>query len=210
MPVYNINAKRLKAIVEAPKGALITVYTLQHPNAFKQALKIGYLTGRCDKSCHDLYESYTWMRQQMSERLTNFTGDYPVWCHLGVVQPKQNLFRIKARIPRERILLSNYRQWEEILNFWPVTENKEEYDALESLFPVGGFEFLKDVPELITDSWNKIFNIKYESIGREQDEEGYSWYRAGQVQACVDRIYISDIVDVTVKYGPDQFKQLGD
>lgn len=194
MPVYNINLDHLKKIVEAPPDQLITLYTLQHRDALKLGLERGYLSGL--KADEDFEEAYGWMRDQMRERIQNFSGEWPVWCHLGTVQATFSLIRIKARVPCKRILLSNYCQWEDVLNLWPIHDNyyDKEYQRLSKMIPLGGFLSVKDTPKEIQNTWLRVFDIKYKKTKH---------YNPQQVQACVDRIMITDIVEVCEKYNPN-------
>lgn len=195
MPVYRINEKRLNFIINAHPNKLITVYTLQHADALKLAVSRGYLTGDNDKHLKesDFVEQYDWMRDQMKTRIPDFSGDYPIWCHLGTISPTFTKVCIKARVPRKRILLSHYHRWEEVLNFWPLALDPESEDPNTDLIPLGGFPDIASVPDIVKDTWTRVFDL---------NQKTNKYHDASQVQACVDRIFTSEIVSVTTRYKP--------
>lgn len=165
---------------------LVRVYTWQHPKGWEAALERGHLTGShgSDEAYDgDMVKPYEWMRDQMAQRIEDFSGDLPVWAHLKNQNPRRietirNRVRIIAMIPRGRMLLSDLQTWDLPVNDGPICMDEAEYDA----FPED-----RDVRE----TWDRVFEI----VDRPWHDG--NWIKAPtDIQACIDRIALDEIVSV--------------
>jgi hypothetical protein len=168
-----------KNIFDAPPDNLVRVYSYQHVNAYEAAKETGFFTGNHPYRYEEYSDAYTWMRDQMSVRISDFSGEYPVWAYLKRPNlkadpiPKDELL-ITALVPRKRMLLSDYNKWHHPLNDWPIYKDQAEEDIR------------KDEPP--SNTWDRCFEIT---------NAPSEWWGAGNyVQACLDRIYLSEIVRV--------------
>lgn len=178
--------KREKIFNSDPES-LIRVYSRQHIDSLSVANKVGYFTGEHKFQDGDgWWESqYNWMRNQMSYHIPNFSGDLPIWAyisrplHKGWWKLRPEMIQITALIPRKRILLSDYELWHLPLNNGPICETEQEYDEW--------YDNKKENPET---TWYKCLNVL-------RDDKTKNWLGiSDRIQACIDRIYISEIVNV--------------
>jgi hypothetical protein len=177
---------RRKALVDMDPDTLVRVYTWQHPEGWKAAVERGYLTGShgSDEAYGgDMVRSYEWMRSQMARRIAGFSGDLPVWAHLKNQNPRRietirNRVRIIAMVPRGRMILSDLQTWDIVINDGAICMDEDEFDA----FPEDGD---------VTQTWDRVFEIV---DGPWHDG---NWFKApADVQACIDRITLDEIVSV--------------
>ena len=186
-----IPLSRRKALLAAAPDTTVRVYTLQHAAAWEAATARGYLTGEPLYAEPYFMRSYGWMRFQMSERLTAFSGDFPIWAWLKRPNMRQWHFdkepgvMIVADVPLARLLLSDYDAWHAVLNNWWVSISEEEDDRFE-----------KDgvIP---SETWPRIFDILGSEPGLDRRWAGSKAY----LQACVDRIYLDEVVRTRVEQG---------
>ena len=203
-PVPWSRRKRLLALSAEEK---VRVYTYQHRDALTEARARGYFTGSHDFVAHGvsgagLEQEYTpcydWMRDQMRKRLVNFSGDYPVWAYLKrpsarsfVPQSWDNPVRITALVPRRRLLISDFDLWHSVMGGWPISLTEEEFKSWEPVWTPG-----EPVPGAET-TWERVFDLS----PRPPDQ--HAWVKQPNwLQACVDRIYLDDIVDVRTMTSP--------
>jgi hypothetical protein len=177
---------RRRALVDMDPRTLVRVYTWQYPKGWDAALERGHLTGShgSDETYGgDMDRYYEWMRSRMAERIPGFSGDLPVWAHLKGQNPRRiesirNRVRIIAMVPRGRMLISDLQAWDMAIVDGPICENEAEYDA----FPED-----RDV----TETWHRAFEII------DQPRHDGRWAKAPtDLQACVDRIALDEIVSV--------------
>lgn len=120
--------------------------------------------------------AYNWMRQQMKDKLPYTSGDYPVWAwpwgdyerfkpdeRWGAVGEKMVV--VGFEVPDERVLLSDFMAWHQVLNNDGIIDHDEEFSENEKIA-----------------SWQRIFNPA--------DLKGWS---DGTPQACVDRVFPSEV-----------------
>jgi hypothetical protein len=187
----------------------VRVYTFQHRDAYATALRRGYLTGseehaRDDDDEWGWNEQYDWMRGQMALRIPDYTGEYPIWSYLVRPNLRRSPYHgesvlIVADVPRVRMLISDHSAWHIPLNRWYVTETEQEDDALR--MREGAVNYADRTPRPISPamkaSWERIFEI-----GAPPTAEGRAWHGLrDDLQACIDRIYLREIVRVTERPG---------
>lgn len=181
-----------ESLSEMSPDVPVRVYTYQSHDSWNAALVNGHLSGEgapVDKDWKDIAAGpYQWMRRQMASRITDFSGDLPVWCWLKRRNPRQadwtaGTVRITAMVPRGRMLISDYELWHMPLNHGPIVDNEDEYDKWDWKNPDG--------KEAIEATWSEIFRIT------DRTERDPKWIgRPDLLQACVDRIRLDEIVDV--------------
>lgn len=186
----SVPLSRRRALVSGPADELIPVYTIQSVSAWDAARERGYLTGSPELSDGDFLVSYGWMRAQMALRLPRFSGDFPVWAWTKRPNMRQWPYTadhvlITARVPRGRILPSDFDSWHCILNHWFISLNEEEDDALVR----------DNVPPETT--WHRVFDILESEPGFDPKWRG----RTLCPQLCVDRITTGEVVSAVPATG---------
>jgi hypothetical protein len=203
----SLNAAR--RIARQPMDSVLRVYTFQHIDAWRVAQARGYLTGSVehidpnpDPDEGDFWRPfYDWMHGQMGARVPDHTGDYPVWAwvqrpNLRRTRWKPDEILIVADIPRRRALLSEHGVWHVPLNFGHCTKTEAEYEARYRDLP--RHEHGDPIPAEMMQTWEQIFDL---------DSSGWSAERIAwcghptDIQACVDRIYLNEVVRVRVSPG---------
>lgn len=183
-------ASRRDALSRMHPNDMVRVYTYQHPDAWTAALRTGYLTGEgapVDPDWDDIVgTAYGWMRRAMSERIPSHTGDLPVWCWLKRTNPRRHRWtkgrvRITALVPRGRMLLSDYEAWHLPLNRGAITLSEDDERQWD---PHHG------TPK-VQETWHRVLDI----VDRPADVAAWLGQPA-VVQACVDRIRLSEITSV--------------
>lgn len=204
-----LSASAIRHLAAMDPDEKIRVYTRQEPAAWTAAQERGYLTGShgADSENDDFGFAYEWMRRQMAERIPDFSGDLPVWAWprrqnerkwatSWYVKDRQHHVihtRITALVPRRRVLLSCYEMWHAILNNWCITSSDEEYEAYEAKWPKyiapgTNEEYQRDTEA----NWHKVFDVMDRRTGYMLE----NWGMIDHIQACVDRIYLDEVVDV--------------
>lgn len=184
-----ITWNKRKYLLDLPPEKPVRVYSLQHPDAITVAKERGYLSGDHNFAFDEeertnnigFYRAYQWMKNQMNERITGFTGDLPVWAWLKRPSAKTHpssigpTIRITAQVPRKRILLSDFDFFHCVLGNTACALNEEEWDRTMSSTE-------------IEESWQRIFDLypRPNHIAKWCGQPKY-------VQACIDRIYWDEI-----------------
>lgn len=183
---------RLVAFSKLPADSLVRVYSYQQEEALGRMETYGYLTGPIDEAVDEYFRpAYDWMREQMAKRIINYTGEYPVWAWTKRCSSKNKVrkyrgtkesVRITAMVPKSRILLSDYERWHSPLNDSPVLRTEAEFDTFHG------------DPQ---PTWERVFDFTPPT-----DPKEIYWRGAGKyyrVQACIDRIYPHEIVNIKVE-----------
>lgn len=182
-------------------GTKTRIYTYQHRDVLSAALEHGYLTGSEEHAFFDADERehmawpYGWMRRQMATRLPAYSGDWPVWAYTRrpswrkfhrswSPESRRDLVRITALVPRDRVLLSDLDLWHLPLNHGYLSLTEAEDNAISQA---------NLSREQIEESWQRIFDLDRPAIADE-----IQWIRSTRpvVQACVDRIFLAEIVSL--------------
>jgi hypothetical protein len=190
-----IPVSRRRALFHAPPNQLIRIHTRQHHDAWAVAQKLGYFTGDHGILDYDensgidftYHKPYDWMKNEMSKVIPDFTGERPVWgylkrpLHKGWYKLRPNMIQFTALVPRKRILFSDYELWHHPLNNWPISETEQDDEAWWETKP-------RPDP---SHTWYKCLDIC--------QEQNYKTNFCGYtdlIQACIDRIYIDEIVKI--------------
>ena len=154
------------------------LFTIQSIDTWNKAKEVGHLSGGNGFLKGDDYDifksSYVWMVKQLKKRITNFSGDYPVWawpdgsCDYYWYGPP--VYKIVFEVPESRVLISNYQAWHCVLNNMHCSLSLANFDK----------EFSK---EEIEQSWENIFN----------NDENFNLIWGDTLQACVDKVYLNEI-----------------
>ncbi len=172
---------RREALFRAAPYALIRIHTFQHRDAWAQAQTRGYFTGGATLAKDAPWPlAYEWMREEMARRVPGFSGDFPVWAYAKRPVGKRKYMRgdevlITARVPRRRLLFSDHETWHIPLNGGFISSSEAEDDAW-------------DVTQDVRITWDRCLDIcrpPSRWLGTNAD-----------IQACVDRLYLPEIVSV--------------
>lgn len=105
-------------------------YTLQTLKAWTQAKEKGYLEGNREFMMDD-EKYYGWMINQMSKRLKNYNGEYPVWLwltldNINIIDTLDNDYvLLEIELSEDKVLLSSFYAWHDIINDGYFGDNKE-------------------------------------------------------------------------------------
>lgn len=184
---------RLKLANLAPERR-VTIYTVQETVDLDRLLQRGRIGGEFEYGEREgpgeshWRPAYDWMRGQMAERIIGFTGEYPIWAWVRApryrgeaLRAVKGLVRIKAKVPRGRMVLSCFDLWHHPLNKFSIDEDEASMEAMWNA-PI----------EEKAKTWHKCLDLS--------DRSGWAAECFGQVnvvQACVDGLSLDEVVDVT-------------
>jgi hypothetical protein len=153
MPAFPIKTTRPAEAV--PSGCMgydlradrLLLHTIQTEEAFEGLLTTGVLVPDPARADPLLGDGYGWLYRQMAARLPT-KGDGAVWFWaqirrqdlVGLCKQSPGAVLLTSRVPRERVLLSQFGDWHSALNRSPLLivfpgESDEEYCArLERAF----------------------------------------------------------------------------
>lgn len=167
----------------------ITLWTLQHIEAYKMLEKNGVLHANeqhlfCED---DLRYAYDWLTEQMKKRvdLPPDGVSYPIWawykwegkhkrCDLrcgGYAKRGTPMVQMEIQIDSDRLLLSDFDRWVNVLNKAYIVEDESEWDRmdkeLERLGTDSYYLFTEPVTdtrllplkEKIMDTWQTVFQL---------------------------------------------------
>lgn len=200
----------------AKESHRVVIHTFQHINTLNTLTNKGFISGNHKFSLPKqedwdfLAPHYNWMRKQMSNRIKNHSGDYPVWAWLEKPSMKEvhkrygkDQVKIVAEVPLSRCLLSDFELWEGVLNntFLSYDLQKME-DFFECISPDDekGPLHYKFVPT--EDEMDKgkelIFDVFTISNNKEYNDYMGLSDKGRRIQVCVDRILLSEITNITL------------
>lgn len=152
---------------------------------WEEAQKKGFLEG---KEKYAMYpEEYKWMIKQMKKKLTNYTGEHPIWVWLkkpdmrttGHFSGGTKCVRIKLELDKEKVLISDFDRWHTVLNDSFCSDNEVEDEDFYS----GKLKITKE------ESWQRIFELD-----RNAD---VSWIGTGEwLQGVTGRISLDSVISV--------------
>lgn len=213
-----ITRSRVLAALRAEPGTPIRIWSVQHRDALSVARQTGWLSGnhrfafarhtdaigQVEDPGHP--SPYDWMRERMAELMPTFSGDYPVWGWLKRPSTRPSIWGeaageatvlVSAIVPRHRILLSDFDDWHAVLNDWYLSRTEAEDSEVEA---AGGA-----TPAQRRESWLRVFET-----GSLRSAEEMQWRGPGLfVQACIDRIHLSEIVHVYEQIQPSRSHERG-
>ena len=192
---------RLRRLIDMPADALVRIHTLQSGAGISAARQRGFFCGDRDAVETDWFlPAYEWMRDRMSERVPDFSGDLPVWAwaRRPVIRRRRDpslretRTRITALVPRRRILVSCFHDWHECLNGMPITYSEEEWNAYEKAFPIG--DRCEEHRLFVQETWNRVFDLHLP-----RDAAVMEW-RGSNIrvtpQLCVDRLHLDEVISM--------------
>lgn len=167
----------------------ITLWTLQHVEAYKTLEKNGVLYANeqhlfCED---DMRYAYDWLTEQMKKRVgTPPDGvSYPIWawykwegkrkrCDLrcgGYAKRGTPMVQMEIQIDSDRLLLSDFDRWVNVLNKAYIVEDESEWDRMdEEIERLGTDSYrlftelvndtrLLPLKEKIMDTWQTVFQL---------------------------------------------------
>jgi len=170
----------------------VKLHTIQLLSVWRRAQGAGYLVGGNGPQFDETYgwrEAYEWMRKQMLRRIPNFSVDYPVWAWVERpdLRRRDHLslgvkgVLLTVEVPKERVLVSDFSAWHFVLGKWYLPMDGERERLHRTWDITSGAERARRVR-----SWERIFTPERirDSVGR------------GPLQACVDRVYTEEVIEV--------------
>jgi hypothetical protein len=157
----------------------------------------------------EIARAYDWMRVQMARRISGYSGNYPWWAYEHFLdlrfyrwrQPRHGAryVRLGLDIPRAELLLSGYGSWHCVMNnmYLPPVGTEEETDAalaewdarVEASAASHDIRLLNRLQVDLENSWERTFDV---GVRRETET----------IQACFERLRLSDVVCVTPFVAP--------
>ncbi|MBI1363490.1 MAG: DUF3841 domain-containing protein [Proteobacteria bacterium] len=178
------------------------LYSIQARAAWDAAQVRGYLSGSHTFQNFDDWpgfeRGYAFMRDHMAARMNGFSGDFPVWA--WTVDPRTRgpievnsygdhvggYVLLTIEVPDDRVLLSSLDAFHAVLNGWYLSLTEVEDDAVHA-------DKREPSDAEKRASWLRIFDL------RPQSEDEIAWrgaYDETDIQACIDRVYLHEIVQV--------------
>lgn len=162
------------------------LWTIQSIDAWKELQVSGIL--RCYDQFVEIedYVAYKWMIEQMEKRVSVKRPEnaFPLWaCYQwdGEQHKKPDLrssdhlpkgqkgVRIEFQINDHLVLLSDFDLWHFVLNYWYLPQSTANGELFEAKLAENGLSFFQSKPlpdpafyEIITKSWERIFDIEWE------------------------------------------------
>jgi hypothetical protein len=134
--------------------------------------------------------AYDWMVRQLERRVKNYPHNkYPIWAWY---HPKPDLrrgghlsrgasgVRVEFIVSSARVLLSDFEAWHAVLNCWYLSLSEEESENWENRCERAGIKI----------GWERIFDLE---LLKKHSE----WIGGETIQACIEKIYVDDVVTVT-------------
>lgn len=134
----------------------------------------------------DFKNAYHWMIKKMEEKIGNrpFKNAYPIWAwyqYSNINKRKPDLrngglltkgtkgVRIEFKKNEKDVLLSDFTLWTHPINFWNITDNKNDDDDFDKLLEKENIKFNeltrynapKYIREKIEKSWDKVLDMEY-------------------------------------------------
>jgi len=179
------------------------LYTMQTHKALEKALKLGKFTGDLKKIKRHwgvkdwrvtFGPAYEFMMKQMEKRVTGFSGEYPIWAWNNKPDLRSREWKdwsngpwvlFSFEVPDARVMLSNFSLYHSIL----MDSNLSLTEAEDKKFDKQKLSRAEK-----EKSWERIFDL---SLPSNKIQERWIGKKSSQeLQACVDNIYINEIVEV--------------
>lgn len=140
---------------------------------------------------------YGYMREVMTERVPGYTGDYPIWGWLQRPNMRRwaylghDTVMLVADVPRSRMVISDYDVWHTPLNYGFCADTEAEDYGFDDLYP--GMAHQGRITPEMRATWSRVFDL-----GPFTDPAILAWRgQSDRWQACIDRVYPSEVVRVT-------------
>jgi hypothetical protein len=191
------------------KSEKMRLWTIQTKDTWARAENSGVL--ECNDIVTDkeianwLRPAYDWMVRQLEQRVKNYPHNkYPIWAWY---HPKPDLrqsghlprgtsgVRIEFIVSSDRVLLSDFEAWHAVLNCWYLSLSEvesENWDSRCESVRIGWENWPPPSPfkEELMRSWERIFDLE---LLKKHSE----WIGGETIQACIEKIYIDEVVNVT-------------
>lgn len=194
--------EQLRRIIRS-KDPTIKIYTFQHIDVLKVLEKEGVFYPKernIFKNPDDrkwFGSSYNWMKNQMNQRLDNYSGETPIWGWIeqpGNISVRKsfgaNQVRLTANVDRNRVLLSDFDLWHAVLNNYYLSLTSAEEERIDS----GKVVVSQEDKE---KRWEYIFDLT-KPPQRIMDYVFGQPYSGRMVQACIDGLKLSEIENIKV------------
>lgn len=185
----SMTRKAREALRNAPPDALVRIETFQDSEALATLIETGCLSGGSEYGDREetWKGAYEWMRERMARAVGGFSGDFPVWAWPRALRLsrkelewKDGLWRIRALVPRRRILPSCFTLWHHPLNGLSIDED-EEAMAKNWHAP----------PEAKRATWHKALDI-----GERDPALAEFLGQPDVVQLCLDGLLLTEVYAV--------------
>jgi len=181
---------------------MLQLWTIQPKSVWERAQDRGGL--RTDGRLVDPYfrPAYRWMIGQMAQRLTGYTGMYPVWAwyrpkpdlrHTGYLTKGTPGVRLGFIAPADKVLLSDFDAWHSVLNGGYCAPNAAEaewcahYEACDRATVAGDAARLEALRRERPATWERIFDLDAWAVSNHPQ----------YIQATLASVALSQITDVT-------------
>ena len=185
-------------------GQLITLWTIHELSAWQNFQKKGFISGDGRRIDHYFRSAYDWMLNQMKKRITDYPDKYPIWAWYF---PKPDLrkaaylpkgtkgVRIECQVSAQRVLLSDFETWHNVLNdCYLALAEKEDEKWEKQAAKNKQSKNIQLIQQAKEKSWEKIFNLK--ALESQADK---NWLGSIQnIQATLEKIYLSEVKKVTI------------
>ena len=195
------------------KSNRMRLWTIQTKDTWARAEESGVLECNelhidADKASDNLFRpAYDWMVGQLEQRVKNYPcNKYPIWAWY---HPKPDLrrsghlprdtsgVRVEFLVSSDRVLLSDFEAWHAVLNCWYLSLSEEDSDnwgkrCERAGIKIGWENWPPPAPfkEELMRSWKRIFDLELLKMHLE-------WTSGETIQACIEKIYIDEVVNVT-------------
>lgn len=160
-------------------------WTMQRIEMWEEAKLLGFLKGKEDYSMYP--KEYKWMMSQMKKRLSNYAGEFPIWLWntkpdmrtTGHFPGGTECVRLKIKLHKEDVLMSDFDRWHSVLNDSFDSDNQEE--------DIDFYKGLLDITK--EESWERIFDLD-----RKVDAD---WTGAREhLQGVTGRISLNNVIGI--------------
>lgn len=147
------------------------LYSLQMHEWTVALMADGVIYGDRKRVLSAWLSSYAWMRDQMSQRLAGFSGQYPVWAWKSIpyLLEGDKWLVVELDVPDSRVLLSDFPMWDSMLSI--ASEQRKVPPRLGRLPD-------RDSANL----WLRMF-----------DRDVIQRARSTDIQACIDGVYAHEV-----------------
>lgn len=152
----------------------VTLWTIQDLAAWQLAEERGVLRADGRRICFPEYfrPAYQWLMEQMSQKIDNYPGCYPVWAWpekpdlrwSGLAHKGTPQVRIECVLPTKSVLFSDFQSWDCVLSNSYLALSQKDFRRFHTQLEHA--QKIQDQPELerlhtqIVASWQRIFDFQ--------------------------------------------------
>lgn len=197
------------------------LWTIQEENAYKKFKDKGILCGDEKFIYDDMLFHYNWMTKQMKKRIGVPSSEkikYPIWAWYqwrgpnhkrpdlrfsGHFEKGTKGVLLELEVEPENVLLSNFDDFNIVLNYGYMAENEKEYDNFYDELVSYGYchhdlqscdkqsDLLDQFKLRLYESWEKVFDLECNL-----DEKWHGKKRERSIQATMWEINWEQVVSV--------------